>query len=100
VGLQISIRECGDVSILDLRGRSTIDDGESDLLSGHLKKLVDTGVRKLLPSGVMVGAVGIEIASQISKPHRNKVLPTAPTVNCCQMLPTQLSGYARRISPR
>jgi anti-sigma B factor antagonist len=48
LGLQISVRECGDVSILDLRGRSTIDDGESDLLSGHLKKLVDTGARKLL----------------------------------------------------
>jgi anti-sigma B factor antagonist len=48
VGLQISVRECGDVSILDLRGRSTIDDGESDLLSGHLKKIVDNGVRKLL----------------------------------------------------
>jgi hypothetical protein len=48
VGLQILVRECGDVSILDLRGRSTIDDGESDLLSGHLKNLVNNGVRKLL----------------------------------------------------
>ena len=48
MGLQISVRECGDVSILDLRGRSTIDDGESDLLSSHLKKSVDNGVRKLL----------------------------------------------------
>jgi anti-sigma B factor antagonist len=42
------VRECGDVSVLDLRGRSTIDDGESESLSGHLKKLVDSGVRKLL----------------------------------------------------
>jgi len=48
VSLQISVRECGDVSILDLRGRSTIGDGESELLSGHLKELVDNGVRKLL----------------------------------------------------
>jgi anti-anti-sigma factor len=48
VGLQISIRESGDVTILDLRGRSTIDGGESELLSSHLQKLVANGVRKLL----------------------------------------------------
>lgn len=47
MGLQISVRECGDVSILDLRGRSTID-GESELLGVHLKKLIANGVRKLL----------------------------------------------------
>jgi anti-sigma B factor antagonist len=48
VGLQISIRESGDVTILDLRGRSTIDGGESELLSSHLKKLLANGARKLL----------------------------------------------------
>ena len=48
MGLQISIRESGDVTILDLRGRSTIDGGESELLGSHLRKLVDNGVRKLL----------------------------------------------------
>jgi anti-anti-sigma factor len=48
VGLQISIRESGDVTILDLRGRSTIDGGESELLSNQLRKLVASGVRKLL----------------------------------------------------
>lgn len=48
VGLQISIREVDDVTILDLRGRSTIDAGESELLDGHLQKLVANGVRKLL----------------------------------------------------
>ncbi len=48
VGLQISIRECGDVSILDLLGRSTIDAGESELLSKHLRDLTATGKRKLL----------------------------------------------------
>jgi anti-anti-sigma factor len=47
VGLHIAIREFGDVTILDLRGRSTID-GESELLGGHLQKLVANGVRKLL----------------------------------------------------
>jgi len=48
VGLQISIRESGDVTIADLRGRSTVNDGESELLSRHLHKLVANGVRKLL----------------------------------------------------
>jgi anti-sigma B factor antagonist len=48
VGLQISTRESGDVTILDLRGRSTIDGGESELLRNQLQKLVADGVRKLL----------------------------------------------------
>jgi anti-sigma B factor antagonist len=48
VGLQISIRKSGDVTIVDLRGRSTIDDGESESLSNQLQKLVANGVRKLL----------------------------------------------------
>jgi anti-sigma B factor antagonist len=48
VTLQISTRESGDVSILDLRGRSTIDGGESELLSDQLRRLVSDGVRKVL----------------------------------------------------
>jgi anti-anti-sigma factor len=47
VGLQISTRESGDVTILDLRGRATIG-VDSDLLIGHLNKLVASGVLKLL----------------------------------------------------
>ncbi len=47
MGLQISTRESGDVTILDLRGRATIGD-DSDLLIGHLNNLVATGVPKLL----------------------------------------------------
>jgi anti-sigma B factor antagonist len=47
VGLRISIRESGDVTILDLHGRVTIGDS-SDLLSAHLRELVANGVRKLL----------------------------------------------------
>ena len=50
MGLQISIRESADVTILDLRGRSTIDGGESELLSSRLKELVANGVRKVLLS--------------------------------------------------
>ncbi len=45
MGLQISIRQCGDVSILDLLGRWTIDSGESEL---HLRDLNATGKSKLL----------------------------------------------------
>ncbi len=47
VGLQISIRESGDVTILDLQGRATIG-VDSDLLSSHLQKLIANGARKLL----------------------------------------------------
>jgi len=48
VGLQIAIREIDDVTVLDLRGRSTIDDGSSELLGRQLRKLTANGVRKLL----------------------------------------------------
>ena len=48
LSLQISIRESDDVTILDLRGRSTIDGGESELLDSHLQKLIANGARKLL----------------------------------------------------
>lgn len=48
MGLQISTRESGDVTILDLRGRSTIDGGESELLGRQLQELIANGVRKLL----------------------------------------------------
>ena len=48
MGLTISIRESGDVTILDLRGRATIDGGESKLLSRCLNRLVAKGVRNLL----------------------------------------------------
>ena len=48
MGLHIAIRESDDVTIMDLQGRSTINGGESELLSGHLQELVARGVRKLL----------------------------------------------------
>ncbi len=48
MGLQISIREYGDVSVLDLLGRSTIDTGESESLSKHLRDLAVAGKRKVL----------------------------------------------------
>jgi anti-sigma B factor antagonist len=48
VSLQIATRESGDVTIVDLRGRSTIDGGESEQLSGQLQELIAKGARKLL----------------------------------------------------
>jgi anti-anti-sigma factor len=47
VDLEISIRESGDVTILDLRGKATLG-AEGDLLNGHLQRLVANGVQKLL----------------------------------------------------
>ena len=47
--LEISIRESdGDVAILDLRGRATISDGESDSLRVRLDQLIATGTRKFV----------------------------------------------------
>lgn len=48
MSLHISTRESGDVTIVVLQGRSTLNDGESDQLSSHLKDLIARGVRKLL----------------------------------------------------
>lgn len=48
MGLQVSIRNSGDVTILDLRGRATIDADESELLDSHLRELIANGTRKLL----------------------------------------------------
>ena len=48
MGLKILIRESGDVTILDLQGRSTIDGGESELLDSRLRQLLANSVRKLL----------------------------------------------------
>ena len=38
MALLISIRDCGDVSVVDLFGRSTFDTSESELLSKDLRK--------------------------------------------------------------
>lgn len=47
MALQVSIRKSGDVTILDLSGKLTIND-ESDLLDAHLERLTAAGDRKLL----------------------------------------------------
>lgn len=47
MGLQISIRQSGDVTILDLQGRATIG-RDTEQLAGHLRKLFDEGKCKVL----------------------------------------------------
>ena len=47
MSLQISIREVGGVTVVDLCGKATID-GESEILSRRLKKLVAGGAHKVL----------------------------------------------------
>jgi anti-sigma B factor antagonist len=48
VVLQISVRQCNDVAVLDLSGKSTIDDSAGDLLRSRLRALTDNGRRKVL----------------------------------------------------
>jgi anti-sigma B factor antagonist len=48
MGLQILIRESGEVTILDLRGTSTLDSGGSELLRGQMQRLFDNGTCNLL----------------------------------------------------
>ena len=48
MALQISIRESAGITILDLQGRATISDGESELLRSKLEELIAKGVRKVL----------------------------------------------------
>jgi anti-anti-sigma factor len=71
VGLQISARKHDDVTILDLLGRSTIDGGESEVLSSRLQELVSNGVRKLVLNladltQVDSSGVGIMIETYVS----------------------------------
>jgi len=47
-GLEISIRKSGDVMVMDLRGRSTLNGNESELLSSRLRELIGGGARKFL----------------------------------------------------
>ncbi len=47
MGLQATIRESGDVTILDLEGRATIGAG-NDALAAELGRLLQSGARKLL----------------------------------------------------
>ncbi len=60
MGLQISIRQSADVTILDLQGRATIGRG-NDLLSSELRRLMDEGARNLLLN--LTGATQVDSSS-------------------------------------
>ena len=75
MSLQISIRESGDVTILDLRGKLTIDAGESEMLKSHLDTLVADGVRKLLLSlsaVTKVDSAGLSVIARTSLSLRSQ----------------------------
>ena len=70
VSLQVSIRQVGDIPILDLRGRSTIG-SDSDLLRSHLQALVANRAPKLLLNlaeltQIDSSAVSILVAAYVS----------------------------------
>jgi anti-sigma B factor antagonist len=64
---QISVRNYGDVAILDLRGRWTIDGGE--LLNRHLQRLVGDGARKILLNLVGVTQIDSSGVSSMVRIH-------------------------------
>jgi anti-anti-sigma factor len=68
MGLQMSIRESDDVTILDLHGRATIG-VECEFLGSRLKELVAHGVRKLLLNLAEVNQVdssGLSVIAETS----------------------------------
>jgi anti-anti-sigma factor len=84
MGLEISIRQSGDVTILDLRGKATIDAGESELLSRHLRKLLANDLRKLLLNlteltRVDSSGVSVIIETCVSIRRKTGDLATVPT---------------------
>jgi anti-anti-sigma factor len=75
VALQISIRESGDVTILDLQGRATVSDGESELLRIKLEELIANGVRKVLlnlASMTHVDSSGFSVIAKVCVSLRDK----------------------------
>jgi anti-anti-sigma factor len=66
MGLQVSIRESDDVTILDLTGRVMVG-LDTDLLSPHLQEVVAKGVRKLLLNLTAVTQIDSSGVSAIAK---------------------------------
>lgn len=71
VNLQVSIRETGDVVILDLRGRWTVENGENDSLRRHLEELVARGMQKFLLNLTDLTQIDSSGVSSIVKTYRS-----------------------------
>jgi anti-sigma B factor antagonist len=71
MALQISIRESGDVTILDLQGRATIDGGGTALLDNNLKEMAAGGARQVLLNLADVTQLDSSGVSIIVKAHRS-----------------------------
>ena len=71
MSLHISIRETGDVAILDLQGRWTLDHGHIELLKMHLKELLANGVRKFLLNLAELTQIDSSGVSSIVKTYRS-----------------------------
>jgi anti-sigma B factor antagonist len=71
VSFQISILQTGDFAILDLRGRWTIDNGDSELLSRHIAELVACGVRQFLLNLANLTQIDSSGVSGIVKSYRS-----------------------------
>ena len=84
MGLQISIRELGDVTVVDLCGRSTIDGG-SESLSHRLKELIADGFYRLL--------LNLEDLSQVDSSGVGVIIDTVVRVR-------NRGGDLKLLSPR
>lgn len=71
MSLQISVRETGDVAILDLQGRWTIDDSHNKLLKTQLQELFASGVRKFLLNLSELTQIDSSGVSSIVKTYRS-----------------------------
>jgi len=71
MALQISIRESGDITILDLRGRATIDGGGTGLLDNNLQELAAGGARQVLLNLADVTQLDSSAVSIIVKAYRS-----------------------------
>ena len=73
MGLQISIRESGGVTILDVKGKATIG-RDNNLLNGRLRKLINEGTRKLL--------LNLEGVTQVDSSSLSTIARTFVTLQC------------------